>query len=99
MYKMKRTFPAFVFIEPKYFGADQNDDHPPHNIFKAEKLIADVYTRSAPVQISGCQHCWSSCTMNTAGFMTTWNRPSALPPDPHHEEWTFDRLGVRVPAY
>src|SRR6185437_4565778 len=36
-------FPEFVFIEPKYLGIDQNDDHPPHNIMKAEKLIADVY--------------------------------------------------------
>jgi phospholipase C len=38
----EKNFPSFVFIEPKYFGADQNDDHPPHNIFKAQKLIADV---------------------------------------------------------
>src|ERR1700739_4397630 len=46
----EEQFPAFAFIEPKYFGADQNDDHPPHNVFKAEKLIADVYNaiRSTP---------------------------------------------------
>ncbi|WP_367873424.1 alkaline phosphatase family protein [Trinickia violacea] len=36
------TFPEFVLIEPKYFGQAQNDDHPPHNIMKAEKLIADT---------------------------------------------------------
>ena len=43
-------FPEFVFIEPKYFGIDQNDDHPPHNVIKSEKLIADVYNalRSNP---------------------------------------------------
>ncbi len=33
------AFPEFAFIEPKYFGIDQNDDHPPHNVMKAEKLI------------------------------------------------------------
>src|ERR1700739_3471049 len=37
------AFPELVFLEPKYFGVDQNDDHPPHNIMKAQKLIADVY--------------------------------------------------------
>src|SRR5712692_1196474 len=37
------NFPDFTFIEPKYFGEDQNDDHPPHNVIKGEKLIADVY--------------------------------------------------------
>ena len=36
-------FPQFALIEPKYSGQDQNDDHPPHNIMKCEKLIADVY--------------------------------------------------------
>ena len=43
-------FPSFAFIEPKYFGIDQNDDHPPHNIMKAQKLTADVYNavRSNP---------------------------------------------------
>ena len=36
-------FPQFCFIEPDFMGTDENDDHPPHNIMKAEKLIADVY--------------------------------------------------------
>jgi phospholipase C len=92
------SFPAFVFIEPKYFGADQNDDHPPHNIFKAEKLIADVYNavRSNPAL-------WESTLLVVAydehgGFYDHVEPPQAVPPDDHREEWTFDRLGVRVPA-
>src|ERR1700687_1191990 len=46
----KGELPEFVFIEPKYYGHDQNDDHPPHNIMKAEKLVADVYNaiRTSP---------------------------------------------------
>jgi len=36
-------FPEFCLIEPKYFGFDQNDDHPPHNVMKSQKLIADIY--------------------------------------------------------
>ena len=36
-YKTVGDFPLFSLIEPKYFGTDQNDDHPPHNILKGEK--------------------------------------------------------------
>ena len=91
-------FPSFVFIEPKYFGADQNDDHPPHNVFKAEKLIADVYNaiRSSP-------DLWNSTLLvvvydEHGGFYDHVEPPEAVPPDDDHAEWTFDRLGVRVPA-
>ena len=94
----EKSFPAFVFIEPKYFGADQNDDHPPHNIFKAEKLIADVYNaiRSSP-------DLWRSTLLAVVydehgGFYDHVEPPTAEPPDAHREEWSFDRLGVRVPA-
>ena len=94
----EKSFPAFAFIEPKYFGADQNDDHPPHNIFKAEKLIADVYNaiRSNP-------ELWESTLLvvvydEHGGFYDHVVPPAAVPPDEHREEYTFDRLGVRVPA-
>jgi phospholipase C len=94
----ERHFPSFVFIEPKYFGVDQNDDHPPHNIFKAEKLIADVYNA-----IRSSHDLWKSTLLVVAydehgGFYDHVEPLGAVPPDDHHEEWTFDRLGVRVPA-
>jgi phospholipase C len=91
-------FPNFAFIEPKYFGIDQNDDHPPHNIMKAQKLIADVYNaiRSSP-------DLWASTLLvvvydEHGGFYDHVEPPAATPPDSHHEEYSFDRLGVRVPA-
>lgn len=92
------NFPSFVFIEPKYFGADQNDDHPPHNIFKAEKLMADVYNA-----IRSSRQLWESTLLvvvydEHGGFYDHVPPPAAVPPDDHREEWTFDRLGVRVPA-
>jgi phospholipase C len=96
--KVEETFPAFAFIEPKYLGADQNDDHPPHNVFKAQKLIADVYNaiRSNPLL-------WQSTLLVVSydehgGFFDHVEPPAAIPPDEHRDEWTFDRLGVRVPA-
>ena len=96
--RSESTFPDFVFIEPKYFGQDQNDDHPPHNIMKGEKLIADVYdaVRSNP-------DLWNSTLLVVAfdehgGFYDHVSPPAAVPPDAHQEEYSFDRLGPRVPA-
>jgi phospholipase C len=92
------TFPAFAFIEPKYFGLDQNDDHPPHNVFKAEKLIADVYNA-----IRSNDALWENTLLvvvfdEHGGFYDHVSPLPAVPPDDNHQEWTFDRLGVRVPA-
>jgi phospholipase C len=91
-------FPDFVLVEPKYFGVDQNDDHPPHNVMKAQKLIADVFNaiRSNPAL-------WASTLLvvvydEHGGFYDHVVPPAAVPPDDHREEYTFDRLGVRVPA-
>jgi phospholipase C len=91
-------FPDFVFIEPKYFGLDQNDDHPPHNIMKAQKLIADVYNA-----IRSNAALWESTLLvvvydEHGGFYDHVEPPAAVAPDDHREEYTFDRLGVRVPA-
>lgn len=91
-------FPAFTLIEPKYLDIDQNDDHPPHNVMKAQKLIADVYNaiRSNP-------KLWESTLLvifydEHGGFYDHVIPPKATPPDAHTEEYTFDQLGVRVPA-
>jgi len=87
----------FIFIEPKYFGQDQNDDHPPHNIIKAEKLIADVYNalRTSPA--------WSSTVLviyfdEHGGFYDHVVPPAAVPPDDQDKEYGFRQLGIRVPA-
>jgi phospholipase C len=91
-------FPDFVFIEPKYFGVDQNDDHPPHNVMKAQKLIADVYNA-----IRSNDGLWASTLLvvvydEHGGFYDHVEPPAAVAPDDHREEYAFDRLGVRVPA-
>jgi phospholipase C len=91
-------FPDFALIEPKYAGQDQNDDHPPHNIMKGEKLIADVYNG-----LRSNEELWKSTLLvilfdEHGGFYDHVSPPPAVPPDNHHEEYAFDRLGVRVPA-
>jgi phospholipase C len=91
-------FPAFCFIEPDYNGVTENDDHPPHDVMKAQKLLADVYNalRANP-------ELWASTLLAVlydehGGFYDHVEPPAAVPPDDLHDESTFDRLGVRVPA-
>jgi hypothetical protein len=53
----EKNFPDFVFIEPRYVGFAPNDDHPPHDPFNGQRLIAKVYTipstrGAAPVRAS-----------------------------------------------
>ncbi len=92
------TFPEFVLIEPKYFGQDQNDDHPPHNVVKAEKLIGDVYNA-----IRSNDDLWNSTLFVIAfdehgGFYDHVVPPAAEPPDSKQNRYPLNRLGVRVPA-
>ncbi|WP_341316833.1 alkaline phosphatase family protein [Paraburkholderia sp. IMGN_8] len=95
----ENEFPAFVLIEPKYFGEAQNDDHPPHNIMKAEKLIADTYNA-----LRSNQALWERTLLvvlydEHGGFFDHVPPPSnALAPDEHVGAFDFTLLGVRVPA-
>jgi len=94
----EEDFPQFSFIEPDFMGVAGNDDHPPHDIMKAQKLIADVYNalRSNP-------NLWNSTLLvvvydEHGGFYDHVVPPKAVAPDDHHEEYSFDQLGIRVPA-
>lgn len=97
--KDEATFPEFSFIEPRYYGKDQNDDHPPHNTMKAQKLIADIYNT-----LRGNEKLWESTLFivvydEHGGFYDHVEPPKAVPPGEYAEhEYTFDQLGVRVPA-
>jgi len=91
-------FPQYSLIEPNYLGGGENDDHPPHDIMKAEKLIADVYNA-----IRANKPLWESTLLlvyfdEHGGFYDHAVPPKASPPDGHQEEYTFDQYGLRVPA-
>ncbi|HEY1216661.1 MAG TPA: alkaline phosphatase family protein, partial [Bryobacteraceae bacterium] len=93
------AFPEFALIEPKYFGETQTDDHPPHNVMKAEKLIADTYNA-----LRSNESLWKSTLLvilydEHGGFYDHVPPPSnAVAPDEHTSVFDFRRLGVRVPA-
>jgi phospholipase C len=100
-------FPQFALIEPDYFGYTQNDDHPPHDIMRAQKLIADVYNA-----LRANDALWKSTLLvvfydEHGGFYDHVEPPAADPPDgrvatvPYKDgmrPFKFDRLGLRVPA-
>jgi len=91
------AFPAYAFIEPSYF-VDQNDQHPPSDLMLGEALLARVYNA-----LRANEALWATTLLlvlhdEHGGFYDHVSPPAAVPPDGHHEEYTFDRYGVRVPA-
>ena len=102
----ERDFPQFSLIEPDYMGTEENDDHPPHDIMKAEKLIADVYNA-----LRRNEELWAKTLLvifydEHGGFYDHVKPPTGVvAPDDHIAKdpkgaWTFDfkELGMRVPA-
>jgi phospholipase C len=92
------NFPGFAWIEPSYLPPRANDYHPPHDIFDGEDLVRRIYNA-----IRANDKLWNSTLLlvlfdEHGGFYDHVSPPAAIPPDHHQDEWTFDRLGVRVPA-
>jgi phospholipase C len=92
------SFPEFCFIEPKYFGAEQSDGHPPHNIMRTERLIALIYSA-----LRTNLELWNSTLLvvlfdEHGGFYDHVVPPKTVPPDAQTQKYSFDQLGVRVPA-
>lgn len=93
-----KDFPQYCFIEPPYYQPGAADDHPPHDVFEGERLIADVYNT-----IRRNEQLWRSSLLvvlydEHGGFYDHVVPPAAVPPDHHVEEYNFTQLGVRVPA-
>ena len=91
-------FPQYVFIEPCYFGASQNDQHPPTDVMHGENLLADVYN-----QLRSNEELWESTLLlvlydEHGGFYDHVPPGAAVPPDGNTTQFAFDQLGVRVPA-
>ncbi len=96
---IESNFPQYCLIEPQFMGYGQNDAHPPHDIMRAEKLIADLYNA-----LRANEALWHSTLFivmydEHGGFYDHVEPPPAVPPDDANpKEYSFDRLGVRVPA-
>jgi phospholipase C len=91
-------FPQFAFIEPTYLDPGGNSAHPPHDILAAEALIARVYNALRKNEARWKKTLLVVLCDEHGGFYDHVQPPDAVPPDHHQDEYTFDRLGVRVPA-
>jgi phospholipase C len=91
-------FPQYVFIEPSYFGAGQNDEHPPTDVMHGEALLANVYNA-----LRANEELWASTLFvllydEHGGFFDHVPPPGTIAPDANTKQFAFDELGVRVPA-
>jgi len=96
--KNSDDFPGFVWIEPTYLPPGANDYHPPHDVYDGEDLVRRVYD-----SIRANENLWNSSLLvvlfdEHGGFYDHVPPPATIAPDHHLDEWSFDRLGVRVPA-
>jgi phospholipase C len=93
------NLPALSFIEPRFNGVGASDQHPDHNVFNGEKIIAQVYDA-----ITSNQQSWEETLLvitydEHGGLFDHVTPPKATPPgDGASSVFAFDRLGVRVPA-
>jgi phospholipase C len=100
------NFPQYVFIEPKFLGSEQNDQHPTSDIRRGDALIASVYDA-----IHQNDALWNSTLLvilydEHGGFYDHVDprepqfKAKALAPDEHRtpEGFAFDLFGLRVPA-
>jgi phospholipase C len=94
----KSDLPAYTFIEPTYFGRDQNDQHPPHDIMRGDALIAGVYNSLRANPALFAKTLLIVLYDEHGGFFDHVPPPRTVAPDRHTKHFAFDRLGFRVPA-
>lgn len=101
------TLPNYVVVEQRYFdlpGAAANDDHPSHDVAEGQKLVKEVYEilRASPQ--------WNEMLFvvtydEHGGFFDHVPTPVRNVPSPDGimgpapYNFTFNRLGVRVPTF
>ena len=90
--------PSYVFIEPSYFGAEENDQHPPQDIMRGDALVAAVFNALHANQAVFEQTLLVVLYDEHGGFYDHVTPPPAIPPDGNTKTYAFDQLGVRVPA-
>ena len=96
------TLDSYSFLEPNYGGTNQNDQHPPSDIRKGEKLIADTYNmiRSSPCFnetlfiLTYDEHggCYDHVPPPNGAKNPSTDKPGG------QDGFLFNRFGVRVPC-
>ncbi len=86
------TLPAFSLIDPQFYGAGANDDHPDHDVRMGQALIASVV--AALAQSPQWDRCLLAITYDEHGGFFD----HVSPPECVDEREEFQRLGFRVPG-
>lgn len=86
------TLPQFSLIDPQFFGAGANDDHPDHDVLLGQALISTVFNALAKGP-----H-WKKCL-----FILTYDEHGGFfdhvpPPTTIDDEPDFQQMGFRVPT-
>jgi phospholipase C len=96
----ENKFPSFAWIEPAYLPPLPNDDHPSHDVWNGEALIASVYNA-----LRANRDLWNSTLLvvlfdEHGGFYDHVGVQPAVPPDhfQYPDEGSFFLTGLRVPA-
>ena len=92
------NLPAYVFIEPAYFGTEENDQHPPQDIMRGDALVAAVFNALQANQTLFEQTLLIILYDEHGGFYDHVTPPPTVPPDGNTGTYAFNQLGVRVPA-
>lgn len=104
--------PNYCFIEPKYFGDDASDQHPPHDVRLGENLIADLYEAIRRFEDVWLKSLFIIVYDEHGGFydhvrppydgetqaLSIPNPDGKLDDDIDPNDFNFNRLGIRVPA-
>ncbi len=90
--------PLYVFIEPYYFGTEENDQHPPQDIMRGDLMVAQVFNALMANQTLFEQTLLIVLYDEHGGFYDHMVPPPTIPPDGNTKSFAFDWLGVRVPA-
>ncbi len=86
------NLPPFSILDPQFFGAGANDDHPDHDIRLGQALIGSVV--AALAQSPQWNRCLFVLTYDEhGGFFDHVPPPPTIDADPE-----FQRLGFRVPS-
>jgi phospholipase C len=90
--------PPYVFIEPYYFGTEENDQHPPHDILRGDLLVAQVFNALHSNKAVFERTLLVVLYDEHGGFYDHVSPPATVAPDANTKTYAFNQLGVRVPA-
>jgi phospholipase C len=94
------ALPNLVILDPNFFGANQNDDHPPANIQLGQKFVSTVYWSLTQNPAVWAKTVFIVFYDEHGGYYDHVPPPDACEPDDYlPPTGAFSRLGIRTPLF